>query len=115
MSVEPGMKKRLAAVAAMMILAGHVFAAGENQAIEAPPPPEVLSSGEPLEPEVTIRRTDKEVIYEYRQGGKLVLVRVQPVAGPPYHFVDRDGDGTLDYRPGEPVRNNINQWVIKRW
>ena len=100
---------------ALVALAGAVAAADEKQAIEAPPPPPALQSGQALEPEVTIRRTEKEVIYEHRQNGKLVLVRVQPVVGPPYHFVDTDGDGTLDYRPGEPVRENINQWVIKRW
>ena len=90
-------------------------AAEVGQAVEAPPPPPPLQSGQALEPQVTIRRTQREVIYEYRQSGRLVLVRVQPVVGPPYHFVDTDGDGALEYQPGEPVRHNINQWVIKRW
>jgi hypothetical protein len=42
-------------------------------------------------------------------------VRVQPRIGPPYHFIDTNGDGELEYRPGEPVRNNINQWILFRW
>lgn len=100
---------------ALAVLATAVIAEDGRQVINAPPPPPPLESGEPLEPEVTIRRTQREVIYEYRQGGRLVLVRVQPVAGPPYHFVDTNGDGTLEYRPGEPIRHNINQWVLKRW
>lgn len=115
MAVEFGLHKRCAAAVVMLVLAVPVFAEEPRQAVEAPPPPPALQSGEALEPQVTIRRTEREVVYEYRQGGRLVMVRVQPVAGPPYHFVDMDGDGTLDYRPGEPVRNNINQWVIKRW
>ena len=28
---------------------------------------------------------------------------------------DLNGDGSLDYRPGEPVRNNVNQWILYRW
>ena len=83
--------------------------------VSAPPPPPPLQSGEPLEPEVTIRQTEQETIYEYRRNGQLFLVRVQPRIGPPYHFVDVNGDGSLDYRPGEPTRDNINQWVLFRW
>jgi len=99
----------------LIVMAGAAMAENGRQAVEAPPPPPPLQSGQALEPQVTIRRTKREVIYEYRQNGRLVLVRVQPAAGPPYHFVDADGDGTLEYRPGEPVRNNINQWVLRRW
>ncbi len=103
------------AIVGLMVLAGAVTAEDGRQAVEAPPPPPPVQSGDPLEPQVTIRRTEREVIYEYRQNGRLVLVRVQPVVGPPYHFVDINGDGTLEYRPGEPIRQNINQWVLKRW
>jgi len=93
---------------------GGVFAA-DGELIDAPPPPPPLQSGEPLEPEVTIRRTERETIYEYRRNGQLFLVRVQPIVGPPYHFVDINGDGELDYRPGEPLRDNIQQWILWRW
>ena len=117
MSRETGRVKKLPGLICLVLLAGAtaVWSEGARQAIEAPPPPPPLQSGEALEPEVTIRRTEREVVYEYRQNGRLVLVRVQPVVGPPYPFVDVDGDGTLEYRPGDPVRNNINQWVLKRW
>ena len=117
MSRETGRMKRLPGVICLVLLlaAAGVWAEDARQAVEAPPPPPPLQSGEALEPEVTIRRSEREVVYEYRQNGRLVLVRVQPAVGPPYHFVDTDGDGALEYRPGEPVRNNINQWVLKRW
>jgi hypothetical protein len=98
-----------------LLTAGAAIAADGRQPIAAPPPPPQLQSGEMLEPEVTIRRTEREVIYEYRRNGQLYMVRVQPRVGPPYHFVDVDNDGTLDYRPGEPVHNNINQWILWRW
>ena len=112
---ETGKMNRWLVVIGLMLFAGAVAAEDRGQAVEAPPPPPPLQSGEALEPEVTIRRTEREVIYEYRQNGQLVLVRVQPAVGPPYHFVDTDGDGELDYRPGEPVRDSVNQWVLKRW
>lgn len=99
----------------LWLLAGIAPAADGEAVIHAPPPPPPLVSGEPLEPEVTIRRTEQETVYEYRLNGQLYLVRVQPRFGPPYHFVDVDGDGSLDYRPGEPVRDNVNQWILFRW
>jgi len=42
-------------------------------------------------------------------------VRVQPRIGPVYHFVDINGDGELDYRPGEPIQHNVNQWILWQW
>ncbi|MCB1789612.1 MAG: DUF2782 domain-containing protein [Gammaproteobacteria bacterium] len=103
------------ALAVTLAFAAGRSTAEENLPVEAPPPPPPVQSGEPLEPEVTIRETDKETVYEYRRNGQLVLVRVQPRVGPPYHFIDVDGDGELDYRPGEPVRDNVNQWILLRW
>ena len=102
------------AMLGLLMFAGQLSAA-DGEALEAPPPPQQLQSGEPLEPEVTIRRTPRETVYEYRLNGQLYLVRVQPRFGPPFHFVDVNGDGTLDYRPGEPLRDNVNQWILFRW
>lgn len=112
---ETGRNRCMAAICLLWAMfPGGVFAA-DGELIDAPPPPPPLQSGEPLEPEVTIRRTERETIYEYRRNGQLFLVRVQPIVGPPYHFVDVNGDGELDYRPGEPLRDNIQQWILWRW
>lgn len=105
----------LALVTVLLLSIASNAGAEDPQPISAPPPPPPLQSGQPLEPEVTIRRTEREVVYEYRRNGELYMVRVQPRVGPPYHFVDVNNDGTLDYRPGEPVHNNINQWILYRW
>lgn len=105
-----------AGLAPMLMMLTMASTAAEGPApLDAPPPPPQLQSGQPLEPQVTIRRTERETVYEYRRNGQLFMVRVQPRFGPPYHFVDVDGDGELDYRPGEPSRNNINQWILYRW
>jgi hypothetical protein len=95
---------------------GSALAADEPKTVDAPPPPAVLRSGEPLEPDVTIRETHSEKIYEYRVNGRLVMVRVQPRVGPPYYFVDQNGDGELDYTTNDPRKGpSVNQWILFRW
>ena len=101
---------------AMGLGTGSAAAAEAPTVVDAPPPPEVLRSGEPLEPDVTIRETRSEKIYEYRIAGRLVMVRVQPRVGPPYYFVDRNGDGELDYTTNDPRKGpNVNQWILFQW
>jgi hypothetical protein len=96
--------------------AGSTLAAEQPKVVDAPPPPSVLRSGEPLEPDVTIRETRSEKIYEYRVNGRLVMVRVQPRVGPPYYFVDNNGDGELDYTTDDPRKGpSVNQWILFRW
>lgn len=107
------MTKGLAVFALTSLLFGMAQA---NQAVDAPPPPEVMSSGEPLEPEVVIHEQAKETIYEYRIGGQLVMVRIKPVNGAPYFYVDLDGDGELDYTRKDPRDGpNTNMWVLFEW
>lgn len=110
-----GFDRTMFVIVAMLAPAlGH--AADPATVVEPPPLPPVLQSGEPLEPEVTIRETGSEKVYEYRINGRLVMVRVQPRIGPPYYFVDENGDGELEYTTDDPLRGpNVNKWVIFRW
>lgn len=87
------------------------------EAVPEPPniPPRV-KSGESLEPEVTIRREDKKTITEYRIGGRLQSIKIEPVVGPAYWLVDTTGDGFTDTRYDNyypPFA--IPGWVIFRW
>jgi hypothetical protein len=87
------------------------------QPVPEPPdiPPQV-KSGETLEPEVTIRRDDKQTITEYRINGRLHSIKVEPVVGPTYWLVDTTGDGFTDTRYDNfhpPFA--IPGWVIFRW
>lgn len=101
---------------ALALLGSTSVPAAETIPVEAPPPPEVLQSGEALEPEVTIRDSGTRKVYEYRINGQLVMVRVEPRIGPPYYFVDDDGDGELEYTTDDPTEGrNVNRWVIFRW
>ena len=93
-------------------------AADAGEPIEAPMPPTLppqLQSGEALEPEVTIRKGEEEVIEEYRLGGRLYMVKITPSIGPAYYLIDSDGDGELDVREDEITNSSVPQWVLFSW
>ena len=75
-----------------MMAAGIAVA---QEPIDAPPPPPPLQSGEALEPEVTIIQRNDEKVYEYRVSGRVYMVKVVPVVGPAYYFLDQNGDGVV--------------------
>jgi hypothetical protein len=110
------MKRTL--LATLLLLALPYGAVAEEPApLPAPPnlPPQV-ESGEVLEPEVTIIESDKGTIQEYRINGRLYMVKITPVAGPPYYLLDNDGDGTMDVRQeAHPAKIAIPQWVLFSW
>ena len=83
---------------------------------EPPPIPERVRSGEPLDGGVTIRPGAEQRISEYRVGGQLRAIRVEPEVGPVYYLVDVDGDGKLDTRTRtfEPDFA-IPHWVLFSW
>lgn len=107
---------RAIAIALILALLSPV-ALGEPLPVPEPPEiPEPVESGVPLEPEVTIIRRERETIYEYRVNGQVYLIRVQPEVGPPYYFVDSDGDGNVDVRRTQLDRDShIHQWLLFRW
>jgi hypothetical protein len=73
-------------------------------------------SGQPIEPEITIIRKEKETIQEYRLNGRLYMVKITPVVGKPYYLMDRNGDGTMEYRIMEDYeRERVPQWVLFSW
>jgi len=105
-----------------IMLAFPVFAADDKPPQleplpEAPDPIPPAQSGEVLEPDITIIRKEKKTIQEYRRGGKLFMIKVIPDIGPPYYFLDRDGDGKMDVRRDDLDRgeSNINMWKIFEW
>ena len=86
---------------------------------EAPEPPELpprVQSGEEMEPDITIIRKGKDTIQEYRRNGQLYMIKVQPQVGPPYYFLDLNGDGKMDVKKSDLDKNtNINLWTIFEW
>ncbi len=89
---------------------------GELSALPIPPelPPQV-QSGEVLEPEVTISETAKGTVHRYSVNGRVYMVKVVPAAGPPYYFLDSDGDGELDARADDIHNISVPQWVLFSW
>lgn len=80
-------------------------------------PPEVSREQNVPAPEITIRQMgDQGSVEEYRAGGVLYMVRVNPAKGASYYLVDTDGDGNLETRYSDlqsPLA--IPAWVLLRW
>lgn len=92
---------------------------GRESLPEALPPPdlpEVIQSGEPIEPDVTIIRKDDSIVEEYRVNGIMYMVKITPSVGPAYYLIDQDGDGNLETRT-DRLRNgaSVPQWVLFSW
>ena len=104
-------------IAAFLVLAAAV--AGTALAQTPPPPPmaaeppglSTIDSG--IEPQVTIRTRDGELVEEHRVNGKLYKVIVRPENAPPYTLLDPNGDGQFVRHDGpgdKPVV--LPMWVI---
>jgi hypothetical protein len=84
--------------------------------LEVPEPPPPVQDGEEMEPDITIIRKGKKTIQEYRLGGRLYMVKVTPDIGPPYYFIDSDGDGKIDVRGSDMDKGSrVNMWKILEW
>ena len=83
---------------------------------EPPPPPPPVRSGEALEPDITILRSEPELVEQYSINGRVYMVKVTPKNGTPYYFIDSDGDGTLDTHRGDPRQPiEIPKWLLFSW
>jgi len=83
---------------------------------EVPAPPPQIQDGENMEPEITILRSGKKIIQEYRRGGRLYMVKIVPDIGPAYFFLDSNGDGLFDARNSDPDRGSyVNLWKLLEW
>ena len=105
----------------LLLLALPVWAQQDKPAnlqplpVVPPPPPEMNSWDETLEPQVTIHKSDKEERAEYRQNGKLYMIKVTPVGGPTYYLVDHQGSGTFTRMDTVSPDNKPPMWVIFRF
>ena len=68
------------------------------------------------EPAVSIRTDGRtgDVVEEYRQNGRIYMVKVRPERGVPYTLMDTNGDGRLDDSdadgPVRPVYYTLYEW-----
>ena len=54
-------------------------------------------------------------VLEFRQNGRLYMVKVTPTSGPPYYIVDTNGDGSLDSVENGFERVQVPHWLIHSW
>ncbi len=76
---------------------------------EAPPPRE----GAPEEPRVTIRPQEGDRVEEYREGGRVKILKVTPRDGPPYYLVDTTGNGNWMRRDSLDDGVRVPMWILR--
>ena len=90
-----------------------------EQFADAPLPPklpEPLESGQTIQPEVYIVRTEKEVIEEYKVNGHLYMIKITPKIGKPYYLIDQNGDGQMEGKISDIYNTpRVPQWVLFSW
>ena len=78
--------------------------------------PLVLAAEPDDDPEITITRSQSEIIEEYRANGRLYMIKITPKKGFSYFLVDTDGDGSLDSRQNELDEGLlIPRWTLFSW
>ncbi len=105
----------------LLLVPGLVWAQDASQPAGLEPIPDGSPTGGVEQsvpaPEVTIRRRgDEGTIEEYRAGGVLYMVKVNPAKGVSYYLVDSDGNGSLETRFNDLESGlAIPAWVLLRW
>jgi hypothetical protein len=66
----------------------------------------------PVEPKITIRRSEEKTFYEYRVNGILKEIKVVPDIGPVYYLVPQDGGGWIEEQKSQLL---VPKWVIFSW
>lgn len=99
--------------AVALFMSANLFA--DDNIVKPPKLPEPLRSGESIEPEVNIIQKDDRTVEEYRVNGELYMVKVTPLVGYPYYFIDTDGDGSLDSKQFELQSGIVPNWILFKW
>jgi len=110
------MDTRLARLALTFALAGTAGLAAADQDVpiprKAPPPP----GSEQVAPTVTIHTEGNgDRVEEYREGGKVYMVRIVPVRGKPYYLYDDDRNGRLDRSDADRHTIAPVYWTLYEW
>ena len=82
---------------------------------DVPIPPKIQE--EQIEPTVRIIDEEDRRIEEYSRNGQVYMVKVTPAKGPPYYYIDTDGDGKLELDPAQRALNPVQPvyWKVKEW
>ena len=105
---------------ALMIPLLFVLAAQDPtppEPVQEAPIPEKVVADEPQDdpPTVSIRTQDNgDRVEEYRQNGRIYMVKVTPSRGPAYYLMDTDGNGKLNRDDRDPRVAPVH-WTIYEW
>ena len=82
---------------------------------DVPIPPKIQE--QQVDPTVRIIDEEDRMIEEYSVNGKVYMVKVTPKKGPPYYYIDTDGDGRLELDPDQRALNPVQPvyWKIVEW
>lgn len=103
---------------AVLLLVPAAVLAQQGETVPEPPrvPAGVEALDEPTpEPEVTIVERERDTVFEYRINGRLYMIKIVPAFGPPYFFIDNDGDGNMETRATDFTLIRVPQWVLATW
>ncbi len=81
----------------------------------APAPANEIPLPEDEPPTVSIRTEGNgDRVEEYRQNGRVYMVKVTPARGPAYYLMDTDGNGKLNRDDRDPRVAPVH-WTIYEW
>lgn len=72
-----------------------------------------VPAGNERGPDVTLIAGEERVVYEYRQHGRLHMIKVVPKFGRPYYLAPRDP--TQGFGDLEQADSLIAQWVLREF
>jgi hypothetical protein len=96
----------------------EVPAAAEAADTADSPIPEKIPSppSEETGPTVTIRSSENgDVIEEYREGGRIFMVKITPTRGVPYYLYDDDRNGRMDRTDADKASVSPVYWTVYEW
>jgi hypothetical protein len=102
---------------ATLLMSLAAVAAQASPSKDVPIPKKIPSPvSEETAPTVTIRAgANGDRVEEYRQGGKIFMVRITPVRGKPYYLYDDDRNGRLDRTDADRASVSPVYWTIYSW
>ena len=108
------MRRLLAAI--FLLVAGYALAQQPRppklEPLPEPPPPPVVRDGAE-EPRVRIEPQQGDRVEEYREGGRLLMLKVTPPNGVPYYLIDSTGSGDWTRRDTLDPGLRVPMWTIR--
>ncbi len=99
----------------LFALATQDAQAPAREDVPIPEKAEAAPTGDEPAPTVSIRvESNGDRVEEYRQNGRLYMVKVTPERGPAYYLHDTDGNGKLNREDGTPSVTPV-YWTLYEW